>query len=531
MSTLHTSEQTNGRVLPQPCPLESVAADNPGVGTKRVTDAGTQLPAPGVQHDRGEIPGGPPAAGDVTTDPLRAGSPEPGRKAHTSSPATPMLVPVVGSDGNPLMPTHPARARKLLAKGRAVVTSRVPFVIRLKDRSITDGNTNVQPVGFGIDPGSKHTGVAVFSLTEDLDRATGELTTARRGLFALQLDHRGSMISKNLTSRAQLRRGRRSRNLRYRAPRFNNRIRPKGWLAPSLQHRVDGITNIVAKLRRWFPVTELHQELVRFDLQQMENPNISGDQYQQGELLGFEVREYVLERDKRTCVYCDATGLPLNLDHVHPRSRGGSNRVSNLAAACIRCNQRKTNMPLEAFVKDPKRLARIKARLKQPMNHAAAVNTTRRALYRALQETGLPVFTGSGGRTKYQRKRYGLAKTHVNDALSAGRLDAIRCTVSTALVARAAGRGTYQRSMPDKYGFPKSHRSRIKQHSGFITGDIVRAVVPRGKHRGTHIGRVAVKTKGAFLITTHRGNIESHRKHCTLIQRGNGWALTARSNP
>lgn len=522
MSTLHISAKTNGGMLPQSRPLEAVAADNPGVGTKRVTETNTTVLVAGVQHDRGEIPGGSPATGGVTTDSASVGSSDPGRKARPSS-----LVPVLGKDGHPLMPTHPARARKLLAKGRAVVVNRMPFVIRLKDRSINDGHTAVQPVGVGIDPGSKHTGVAVFSLSEDLNRVTGELMLARRGLFALQLDHRGSMISKNMTSRAQLRRGRRSRNLRYRAPRFSNRTRPKSWLAPSLQHRVDGISSIVAKMRRWFPVTELHQELVRFDMQALTNPEITGDQYQQGELFGFEIREYILERDKRTCVYCDASGVPLNLDHVHPRSKGGSKRVSNLVAACIRCNQKKNNLLVEQFVTDPARLVRLKRRLRAPLKDAAAVNTTRWATYRMLQSTGLDVYVGSGGRTKYQRKLYGLAKTHVNDALVAGRMDRIRNTVDTVVLAKHTGRGTYQRAMTDKYGFPKAHRSRIKKHFGFSTGDIVRAVVPKGKKAGTHEGRVQVRSTGSFNVGKVQGI--SH-KYITLIQRAAGWDYTTEGN-
>src|SRR5699024_4534320 len=159
VSTLHISEQTNGRVLPQPVPLESVVADNPGVGTKRTIDTG-HVPAPGVQHDRGETRGTSPSTGGVTAD-SSSGLSEQGRKTpHTGT----ALVPVLGSDGKPLMPTHPARARKLLASGRAVVARQAPFIIRLKDRKTSDGHTRVQPVGVGIDPGSKHTGMTVFTI-------------------------------------------------------------------------------------------------------------------------------------------------------------------------------------------------------------------------------------------------------------------------------------------------------------------------------------------------------------------------------
>ena len=136
-----------------------------------------------------------------------------------------------------------------------------------------------------------------------------------------------------------MRRRRRSANLRYRAPRFLNRKnKGKGWLAPSLQHRIDTTLSWVARLRNVAPITHLAQELVRFDMQQLENPEIAGVEYQQGELVGYEVREYLLEKWRRQCAYCDASTVPLQIDHIHPKARGGSNRVSNLTLACAPCN-------------------------------------------------------------------------------------------------------------------------------------------------------------------------------------------------
>ena len=190
------------------------------------------------------------------------------------------MVPVLDQHGKPLMPCHPARARQLLRVGRAVVAHASPFAIRLKDRIIED--SVVDGVQLGIDPGSKHTGISVFGFSN---------TNARRGVFSVQIDHRGHQISKSLTGRAARRRRRRSANLRYRSPRFLNRTRPIGWLAPSLRHRVEGVMSWATRLRRWFPVTGFHQELVRFDTQQLENPEIIGIEYQQGALAGFEVRD------------------------------------------------------------------------------------------------------------------------------------------------------------------------------------------------------------------------------------------------
>ena len=388
-----------------------------------------------------------------------------------------------------------------------------PFTIRVVDRTVAD--SEIEGVVVKVDPGSKATGISVARIDSD-----GELT----GLVAMEVRHRGAQIRQKLQSRAALRRGRRSRNFRYRPPRFLNRTRPKGWLAPSLQHRVDNVTGWVSRLRRLAPVTALSMELVRFDTQLLENPEISGVEYQQGTLAGYEVKEYLLEKWGRKCAYCDVTGVPLNVDHIRPRSRGGSHRISNLTLACVPCNQDKDNRPVEDFVTDPARLARILAAAKRPLRDAAAVNTTRWALWRELSDTGLPVSTGTGGRTKWNRTRFGLPKSHTADALAVGDVNAINAFPSTVLVATSTGRGSYARTRSDRYGFPRLFLTRQKRHHGFATGDLVTATVPAGQKKGTHTGRVAVRSSGSFNITTPAGTVQgiSHR-HCRLIQRGDGW--------
>jgi len=144
-----------------------------------------------------------------------------------------------------------------------------------------------------------------------------------------------------LTARRQMRRRRRG-CLRYRAPRFLNcGNKAKGWLAPSLQHRVDTTVAWVNRFQQLVPVAGIAQELVRFDMQVMENPEISGVEYQQGTLAGYEVREYLLNKWNRECSYCGAKDVPLQIEHIHSKACGGSNRVSNLALACQPCNQKK----------------------------------------------------------------------------------------------------------------------------------------------------------------------------------------------
>lgn len=193
-----------------------------------------------------------------------------------------------------------------------------------------------------IDPGSKSTGIAVVRKDKK---------DVHHALAFICLNHRGSKIRDALTSRRQLRRGRRSRNLRYRAPRFLNRTKPQGSLAPSLRHRVDTVMSWMNRLTRLVPVTGFVQELVKFDTQLMQNAAISGVEYQQGELAGYELKEYLLEKFDRKCVYCGKSGVVLNVEHIIPKARGGSNRVSNLAIACVQCNQKKGAMPIEDFLK------------------------------------------------------------------------------------------------------------------------------------------------------------------------------------
>ena len=534
MSKLHVREQTDVGVLPQLRPLESMSADKPASGN----ETGPGLPVPavvpgaGVQQGRGEIHAVrlPCGRHSVASNGHRRGGSDPVAPSVSESPAaqvqpavriTPASVPVLDKHGKPLMPCHPARARQLLRTGRAIVAHAMPFVIRLKDRTIED--SAVDGVQAGIDPGSRHTGISVFGF----GNTTGD---ARKGLFSVQLDHRGQQISKNLTGRAALRRGRRSRNLRYRAPRFLNRTKPKGWLPPSLRHRVEGVMSWATKLQRWFPVVGWHQELVRFDMQQLENPEICGVEYQQGTLAGFEVREYLLAKWNRRCAYCDAsgcgpTGVPLNIDHIHPRAKGGGNRVSNLTLACIPCNRAKGAQDVAVFLAgDPARVARVLRHAKRPLRDAAAVNSTRWALRQALTGTGLPVATGSGGLTKFNRTNSGLGKSHTLDALSVGDVAGIACCPAQVHVAKSTGRGCYARTRSDKYGFPRLRLTRTKQHFGFATGDLVRAVIPRGTKAGTYTGRVAVRATGSFDITTGNGVVQGlNHQHFQLIQRADGW--------
>ncbi|ONK13173.1 RNA-guided endonuclease IscB [Streptomyces sp. MP131-18] len=504
MATFRVGEKTDQAVLPQQLALELDPADNPGI---RDETGAERRKAPGAEPGREETATASPGGSGVTPNPTVGEKP---RERHP-------FVFVLDKHGHPLQPCTPARARKLLKKGRAVVHRHTPFVIRLKDRTVAE--SEVDGVELGIDPGSKHTGIAVFSAQ------AGQ----RRGRYALQLDHRGAAIRRKLEQRSAYRRGRRTRNLRYRAPRFLNRRRPDGWLAPSLQHRVVTTMSWVKRISRWAPARAVHVERIAFDTHAISAGNaLEGAEYQQGTLHGYEAREYLLAKWGRSCAYCGAQNTPLNIDHIHPRSRGGTDRLSNLCVACIPCNQTKSNRPVEEFVKNKTKLAKLLAQAKAPLRDAAAVQSTRWALWRALDAL-LPTHTASGGRTKWNRTRCRLPKTHTLDALAVGKLESVTETVITVLAAGCTGRGTHTRTRADKHGFPRLHMPRQKTFYGFQTGDLVRAVVPTGKHAGTHTGRVAVRATGSFNITTRYGTAQGIRhKHLRLLQRADGYAYTTR---
>jgi 5-methylcytosine-specific restriction endonuclease McrA len=298
----------------------------------------------------------------------------------------------------------------MLTAQAAAVFKRFPFTIILK--TVGAGPLFVHQHRLKIDPGSKTTGLALL----DGDKV----------IWAAELTHRGQRIKDALLSRRAIRRSRRHRKTRYRQARFLNRTRPVDWLPPSLQSRVANVMTWVQRLTRLCSITALSQELVRFDTQLMQNAEISGVEYQQGELAGYEMREYLLEKWHRTCAYCGAKDVPLEVEHIVPKARGGSNRASNLTLACEPCNQKKGNQTATEFG-----YPQIQAQAKQPLKDAAAVNTTRWTLYQVLKTTGLPVETGTGGRTKYNRTRLNIPKSHWADAACVGASTPERLTIAT----------------------------------------------------------------------------------------------------
>ena len=316
---------------------------------------------------------------------------------HSGKSGQNMSVFVLNMRGNPLMPTTPRKARKLLEHNRAKVIQRTSFTIQLL---YATGETK-QNITLGIDPGYSTIGYSAVSDSKEL--IAGEVELRRD-------------IKKLIEQRASYRRTRRGR-LWYREPRFDNRDRDKGWFAPSIQHKLDSHIKLVDRLKGILPITKVIVEVATFDQQKMQNPEISGIEYQQGALQGYEVREYLLEKWKRTCAYCGKTDVPLEIEHIVPKSRGGSNRVSNLTIACHECNQAKNNLTAEEFGYPD-----IQAKAKKPLQSAAFMNIVKKKLVELLDcEITYGYFT------KHNRIFFGLEKSHVNDAfVIAGGVNQVR---------------------------------------------------------------------------------------------------------
>lgn len=473
------------------------------------------------------------------------------------------MVFVLDKHKKPLMPCTEKRARLLLERGRAVVHRMSPFIIRLRDRSAEESES--QPLRLKLDPGSRTTGLSV--LREDGPEKS-------EAVLLGEIRHKPG-IKDRLDARRGQRRSRRNRKTRYREPRFNNRhpekcaacgknarhgsryCRPcekaknlvdnghrEKRLAPSLEARVSQTLSVVNKLAKWLPITAISTEHVKFDTQLMQNPDISGVEYQQGELFGYEVKEYLLEKWGRKCAYCGREGVPLEVEHVVPRNPKsgpkGTDRISNLTLACEECNKAKGNLQPEEWLgklkQSRRKLDQVRAenlpkmleKLKEPLRDAAMMNATRWALYDRLKGIGLPVECGTGARTKYNRLKMGLPETHYFDACCVGGStpEAIIIEQKYVQVWTTLGRGSRKMCNTDRYGFPVSHRAGQKMPFGFTTGDLVAAEVPEGKYAGRWVGRVAVRASGHFDIKDSSG----HRvcqgvsyRYMKLLQRADGW--------
>ena len=435
-------------------------------------------------------------------------------------------VLVLDTNRKPLMPCYPARARKLLTSGRASVFRRYPFTIILHDRTVEE--SELQDMEIKIDQGSKTTGVALVV------HGSQSSTVA----LAVHIEHRTNVKS-NLDSRRAIRRSRRQRKTRYRQARFLNRTKPKGWLPPSLLSKADNILNWVIRFAKLTPISGIAIETAKFDIQKLNNPDIAGTEYQQGKMFGYaDKKAYLLEREKYCCIYCGihASQAKMQIEHVIPKSKGGTDSLNNLVLSCEACNQAKGNQDVKVYLKDkPNVLRRIKAHLGMSYKDAAHINSIRlfvlsKLLYIA-NVIGSTLKVGFGSTTKQNRVFLGLPKDHWIDAAVCtkyGRFVHADPSLKP-LVIKAVGRGSRQFCRVDGYGFPRtSAKPRTKSFFGFKTGDMVKVVIPQGARtkvpEGVYTGRVAVRSSGRFDVKTKDAMLNVSYKYCQPIHLMDGYS-------
>ena len=314
-----------------------------------------------------------------------------------------LKVFVLNMRGQPLMPCSPPKARKLLRAGKAVPVRRTPFVIQL---TVPTGETK-QPITLGVDAGYKHVGLSA--------------TTAKEELLASEVELRQD-VTGLLSNRLALRRARRNRKTRCRAPRFDNRVRSKhkGWLAPSVENRIQAHISRIEAVCRVLPITKIVIETASFDIQKIKNPEVEGTDYQQGDQLGFwNVREYVLFRDGHVCQHCRGRSKDpfLNVHHLESRKTGGD-APNNLITLCETCHKAYHAGKIK-----------LKTRRGTSFRAEAFMGIMRRTLLDRVRKAHpeLSVENTYGYLTKHKRIALGLPKTHCADAFCiAGNLNALR---------------------------------------------------------------------------------------------------------
>lgn len=401
------------------------------------------------------------------------------------------MVYVLNKQGNPLMPCKEAKARKLLKQNKAIVAKYEPFTIQLT----FECENQTQEVSLGIDAGSKHIGISA--------------TTEKQVLYEANVELRNNIVDK-LSSRREARRTRRNR-LRYRPARFNNRVhsKHKGWLAPSVEQKINSHIQVIKRLHQILPILKIIVETAQFDIQKIQNPDIEGEQYQQGEQMGFwNVREYVLFRDNHQCQHCKGRSKDnrLNVHHIESRKTGG-NSPSNLITLCETCH-------------NDYHQGKIKLNIKRgrSFRDAAFMGIMRKTLLSRLRQTYPNIQETFGYITKNTRIKNSLQKEHYIDA---------RC-ISGNPLAKPLGYYLYQKCIRrqnrkiNRDEFIKGGIKKKNRLAGDVFGFGLFDTVGYQKKRYFVFGR---RKRGEFDIRTLDGekvnNGSIRYKKLKLIQKNN----------
>lgn len=406
------------------------------------------------------------------------------------------MVYVLNKNGQPLMPTkNHAKVRIFLKEGKAEVVKRCPFTVRL----LYDATNYTQPIALGIDAGSKFIGVSATTDTEEV--------------YAAEVELRNDIV-KNLASRRELRRTRRNK-LRYRKPRFNNRTKGKGWLAPSIKQKIDCHLKVVEDIHKILPITKIIVEVASFDIQKIKNPNISGTDYQQGDQLGFwNVREYVLFRDDHKCQCCKGKSKDkiLNVHHIESRQTGGD-APNNLITLCETCHKGYHN----GTIKLP---TTIKRGMK--FSDAAFMGIMRWTFYNKLKDLYKNVSLTYGYITKNTRISYGLQKSRLIDA---------RC-ISDNPRAEPLGYYFYQSKI-------RCHNRQIHKATIFKGGVKRNSQLPyivngfrnydKVKYKGKEYFITSRRKNGSFVISNLQGNkLERSYKKLKFMETNKSYVIERR---
>ncbi len=444
-----------------------------------------------------------------------------------------MLVHVINKHGQPLMPCSPRKARLLLKDGKAKLYKGKTgyFTIQL----VHGSSGYKQPVTVGIDTGAKRTPIAAVS--------NGKVLYAKE--IILRTD-----VKKQLGDRRRYRRNRRNR-LRYRKPRFDNRVKTKcsrcgvnnvpkinkgkagratlcrpchgkkgqgqkpHILPPSVKNRADSILRDVEKLSYSLPIDKVIVETTSFDTQKMANPDIQGEEYQRGTLFGCEVWYYLINKFGNKCAYCKGASdnLKLELEHVQPESKGGTNKVSNLVVACRTCNEDKSSKSLsqwenalklqsESKLRDARlrNIPKIRERsyLKKGFQYSALTQSYKRYLLAELRASYYVTET-TGAYTKYRRGVLKLAKSQINDALTIASDDDSTDLPDGYIVEKLLkARRPAEYISPCKPGHPIVKRPNTRERFGFRLWDRVECEGATGYV-------TAMRMSGSFRVATLDG--------------------------
>lgn len=420
-----------------------------------------------------------------------------------------MRVFVKNMRGNPLMPTTNQRARKLLKSGKAKIICHNPFTIQL----LYATGENKQVCNVGIDTGARMIGIAV----------TSENAVFAKGEIELRQD-----VSANIQERSRLRGNRRGRNTRYRECRVLNRKRSTGWLPPSVQSKLNATTFWVNKFCSLVPNPTLVIEVGKFDVAKMINPDIQGEEYQNGSAKGFyDVRYFVFARDKYICQVCKRKGQILRTHHVIYRTSGGTNRADNLITVCTDCHTSENHKPGGILYRWMEKRKKV-----QQYKEPTFMNVVRKRTFGLFPQARITY----GSETSPRRIELGLDKTHYNDAIAISGIESIRDNPSEYFYYKQfrKKKRSLHESIPRKGLKSKNiggsrHNKNVKQRAGFHLNDEVLYNGQRGWVYGFSAGgkskEILVRNIGGDIIKMpeRKGSISIRGDALKLICYNNGW--------